>query len=48
MNHLYDPLHFRISSALMQVIGRDLITDEFIATFELVKNSFDVQAKCAS
>ncbi|NWK94542.1 ATP-binding protein [Sphingobium lactosutens] len=39
------PLHFRISSALKRVIGRDLITDEFVAIFELVKNSFDAQAK---
>jgi hypothetical protein len=48
MNHLYDPLHFRISSALKQVIGRDLMIDEFVATFELVKNSCDAQAQCAS
>jgi hypothetical protein len=38
MNHLCDPLHFRIISALKQVIGRDLMTDEFVATFELVKS----------
>ena len=37
-------LHFRISSALKRVIGRDLITDEFVAIFELVKNAFDAQA----
>jgi hypothetical protein len=48
MNHLYDPLHFGISSALKRVIGRDLITDEFVAIFEFVKNSFDAQANCAS
>jgi len=39
------PLHFEISSALKSVIGRDLITNDFIAIFELVKNSFDANAK---
>ncbi|WP_052956209.1 ATP-binding protein [Photobacterium angustum] len=39
-----DPLHFEISSALKSVIGRDLITNDFIAIFELVKNSFDANA----
>ena len=37
--------NFRISSALKDVIGRDLITNEFVAVFELVKNSFDAHAK---
>ncbi len=36
---------FRISSALKTIIGKELITDDFIAVFELVKNSFDAQAK---
>jgi signal transduction histidine kinase len=36
-----EKLQFRISSALKDVIGRDLITDDFVAIFELVKNSFD-------
>lgn len=35
---------FRISSALKDIIGRDLITDDFVAIFELVKNSFDAHA----
>ena len=38
------PLHFKVSSGLKRVIGRDLITDEFVAIFELVKNSFDANA----
>lgn len=38
------PLTFRISSALKNIIGRELITDDFIAVFELVKNSFDAHA----
>lgn len=32
---------FRVSSHLKDVIGRDLVTNEFVALFELVKNSFD-------
>jgi len=40
------PLHFKVSSALKRVIGRDLITDEFVAIFELVKNGFDAGASC--
>lgn len=35
---------FRISSYLKDIIGRDLVTNEFIAIFELVKNSFDADA----
>lgn len=38
------PLQFKISSALKNIIGRDLITDDFIAVFELVKNSYDAHA----
>lgn len=36
---------FRISSGLKSIIGRDLITNDFVAIFELVKNSFDAKAK---
>lgn len=38
-------VQFRISSFLKDLIGRELITDEFVAVFELVKNSFDANAK---
>lgn len=38
-------LEFKISTGLKNIIGKDLITDEFIAVFELVKNSFDAFAK---
>lgn len=38
-------LNFKISSALKNLIGKELITDEFVAVFELVKNSFDANAK---
>lgn len=36
---------FRISSQLKNIIGKELITDDYIAIFELVKNSFDAHAK---
>lgn len=39
-----DDLRFRISSALKNLIGKELITDEIVAVFELVKNSFDAHA----
>jgi len=38
-------LPFRISSGLKNIIGRDLITDDYVAVFELVKNSFDAYAQ---
>lgn len=38
-------LTFDVSSGLKSVLGRELITDEQVALFELVKNSFDAQAK---
>jgi signal transduction histidine kinase len=38
-------LNFDVSSGLKRVIGRDLITDDEVAIFELVKNSFDAGAK---
>lgn len=39
-----EKLEFRISSGLKDIIGKDLITDDYIAVFELVKNSFDAYA----
>ena len=36
--------HFKVSSWLKQLIGSELITDKFVAIFELVKNSFDASA----
>ena len=35
---------FRVSAGLKDLIGRGLITNEFVAVFELVKNSFDAHA----
>lgn len=37
-------LEFRISTGLKNIIGKDLITDDFIAIFELVKNAYDAYA----
>jgi signal transduction histidine kinase len=38
------PESFRVSSHLKDIIGRDLVTNEYVAIFELVKNSFDAGA----
>ncbi len=35
---------FRVSTGLKDLIGRGLITSEYVAVFELVKNSFDAHA----
>lgn len=35
---------FKISTGLKNLIGQDLITEEFVAVFELVKNAFDAHA----
>lgn len=40
-------LHFKISSGLKNIIGRELINDKYIAIFELVKNSYDAGASYA-
>jgi len=37
-------LDFKISTGLKDIIGRELITDDRIAVFELVKNSYDADA----
>ncbi len=38
-------LKFKISSGLKNIIGKELITNDLIAIFELVKNSYDANAK---
>ena len=40
-----DEFKFRISAQLKNIIGKELITDDYVAIFELVKNSFDAHAK---
>jgi DNA mismatch repair ATPase MutL len=37
-------LNFRISSALKDIIGKELITNNYVAIFELVKNAYDASA----
>lgn len=37
-------LHFDVSTGLKRVLGRELITDDEVAIFEVVKNSFDANA----
>lgn len=37
-------MKFRISSALKDIIGKELITNDLVAIFELVKNSYDAGA----
>ena len=39
-----EKLTFRISAGLKNLIGRDLISDKFIAIFELVKNAYDADS----
>lgn len=39
-----EPLHFDVSTGLKTVLGRELITDDAVAIFEMVKNSFDARA----
>lgn len=41
---MQNPLSFKVSSALKNIIGSDLISDDFIAVFELVKNAYDAHA----
>ena len=44
MNQKNETLAFKVSSGLKNLIGRDLISDKYIAIFELVKNSYDANA----
>ena len=38
-------MKFKISSALKNIIGKELITDQYIAVFELVKNGYDAHSE---
>lgn len=40
-----EKLHFITSSGIKNIVGKDLITDRFVAIFELVKNAYDAKAK---
>lgn len=35
---------FKTNSAIKSIVGRDLITDKFVAIYELVKNAYDANA----
>ena len=37
-------ISFDVKTGMKNIIGRDLITDDFIAIYELVKNSYDARA----
>lgn len=38
-------LHFSASTSVKNLFGRGLVTDQVAAVFELVKNSYDADAK---
>ena len=40
-----EKMNFKVSTGLKNIIGRELITSEVVAVFELVKNSFDANSK---
>jgi signal transduction histidine kinase len=40
-----EQLFFTVKTGIKSIVGKDLITDDYIAIFELVKNSFDAHAK---
>lgn len=40
-----DFTNFSVKTGLKNIIGSELVTDDFVAVFELVKNSFDAHAK---
>lgn len=37
-------LYFSVKTGIKNIVGKDLITDDYIAIFELVKNSYDAYA----
>ena len=39
-----EQLQFKVSAGLKNIIGKELINSEYIAIFELVKNSYDAGA----
>ena len=40
-----EQMQFKISSALKDLVGKDLIINDNVAIFELVKNAYDAYAK---
>lgn len=45
VKNVFGEVNYKVSSGLKNLIGKQLITDEFVAIFELVKNSFDAHAR---
>ncbi|WP_421797008.1 sensor histidine kinase [Haliscomenobacter sp.] len=45
MDNPQSELKFKVSSQIKNIVGKDLISDDNIAVFELVKNSFDAHSK---
>ncbi|MCQ2587635.1 MAG: ATP-binding protein [Treponema sp.] len=45
MENTNSQVNFRVSSAIKDLIGKDLIRNDYVAIFELVKNSYDAYAK---
>lgn len=39
-----EKLFFTVKTGIKSIVGKDLITDDYIAIFELVKNSYDAHA----
>lgn len=39
-----NPLYFTVKTGIKSIVGKDLITDDNVAIFELVKNSYDAHA----
>jgi Histidine kinase-, DNA gyrase B-, and HSP90-like ATPase len=42
--HMSSSKYFKTNSAIKSIVGRDLITDKFVAIYELVKNAYDANA----
>lgn len=40
-----EKLHFKTSSGIKNILGKELITDRYVAIFELVKNGYDARAE---
>lgn len=39
-----EPVNFRVNVYLKNLVGKELITNQFVALFELIKNSYDAKA----
>ena len=39
-----EAVNFRVNVYLKNLVGKELITNQFVALFELIKNSYDAKA----